>query len=456
MKNMRIQMQKTVPGMLDIHVGEITKYVEHNHIDAIVNAANPTLMGSIRESVDKSIHKKVNRNLKNGNKFKDKIRKQIDGNNKEAEEKIRCARGQAVVTKGYSLCKYVIHVVGPQCDGASNNRNRSWCCTSNCTSTLESCYRNIMAILKEHWDIQEVAIPIIGSGNYDIPFELAVRIAIATIGNILVEWEAEDGEYFQYMALKKITFCVFGSDGQKERELAGSAQKILNNYDIAFAKKHRVVYQLSWSAQTRYIYDLIKYDKNRGYFAIARAFRMIMLLIRTIFMPVLWIKDIVGGYDWNRRRETVEIIAFVKLILPLGIYVLLRAHITFGKNNIGYEVLIVYLMADTVSYLICLIVLADVQRPSANVIRSIILLLVNYLEVSLDFAVLYYLEAECKVAFSEILAYSVLDKEITENLLVMNGVALVLDYAKTGMQFFFMTMAFGYFANHMHQRRFRS
>ena len=58
-----MRMHKTIPGMLDIHMGEITKYVKQNQIDAIVNAASPTLMGSSRASVDKSIHDIINKKL---------------------------------------------------------------------------------------------------------------------------------------------------------------------------------------------------------------------------------------------------------------------------------------------------------------------------------------------------------------------------------------------------------
>lgn len=450
-----MRMHKTIPGMLDTHMGEITKYVKQNQIDAIVNAASPTLMGSSRASVDKSIHDIINKKLKHGYKFKDEIRKQLDGTTKEPEDKIRCARGQAVVTKGYDLCKYVIHVVGPHCDGTQNSMNRSWCCTSSCTKVLESCYKNIMQELKDCWDVEAVAIPIIGAGNYGIPFELATRIAIATIGNVLVEWEAEDEEYFQRMPLKKITICIYHQDIQKEKQHASYAQKILDKYNIAFIKKHRVVYQNSWSAQTRYIYDLAKNDTKRGYFTVARLFRMLLLLMRTAFMPILWLKDIIGRYDWNRRRGTVEIITFIKLLLPIFIHILITKGVILGNDNIGYKFIILYLMMDTITYLICLIVLSDIQRPSANVIRSIILLLVNYLEVSLDFAILYYLYAGCKVGFGEMIGRSVLDMTVVSQYMETSMIK-ILDYAKAGSQFFFMTMAFGYFANHLHQREFRS
>lgn len=333
--------------------------------------------------------------------------------------------------------------------------NRSWCCTSSCTKVLESCYKNIMQELKDCWDIEAVAIPIIGAGNYGIPFELATRIAIATIGNVLVEWEAEDEEYFQRMPLKKITICIYHQDIQKEKQHASYAQKILDKYNIAFIKKHRVVYQNSWSAQTRYIYDLAKNDTKRGYFTVARLFRMLLLLMRTAFMPILWLKDIIGRYDWNRRRGTVEIITFIKLLLPIFIHILITKGGTLGNDNIGYKFIILYLMMDTITYLICLIVLSDIQRPSANVIRSIILLLVNYLEVSLDFAILYYLYAGCKVGFGEMIGYSVLDMTVVSQYMETSMIK-ILDYAKAGSQFFFMTMAFGYFANHLHQREFRS
>lgn len=54
-------------------------------------------------------------------------------------------------------------------------------------------------------------------------------------------------------------------------------------------------------------------------------------------------------------------------------------------------VIIIYSMADTVTYLVALMLLADIQGPSANVIRSMICLLVNYVEDSFDMALLFYI-----------------------------------------------------------------
>ena len=73
----------------------------------------------------------------------------------------------------------------------------------------------------------------------------------------------------------------------------------------------------------------------------------------------------------------------------------------------------------------------------------------------MDFAILYYLYAGCKIGFGEMIGHSVLDMTI-ESLSMKTSIIKILDYAKAGSQFFFMTMAFGYFANHLHQRKFRS
>lgn len=115
--------------MIEIHAGEITKFVKKNQIDVVVNAANPTLMGSKEAGVDYEIHKMINKDLSKGKKFKDKIREELDENKNYPEELIRCERGKAVTTSGYNFCKYVIHVVGPKCDGKKKNKKKPWCCT---------------------------------------------------------------------------------------------------------------------------------------------------------------------------------------------------------------------------------------------------------------------------------------------------------------------------------------
>ena len=66
-------------------------------------------------------------------------------------------------------------------------------------------------------------------------------------------------------------------------------------------------------------------------------------------------------------------------------------------------------MLDTVTYLVALMLLADIQGPSANVIRSMILLLVNYVEVSLDMALLFYLDNLKNISFKSALSAGVME-----------------------------------------------
>ena len=75
----------------------------NDSIDAVVNAANPTLMGSNnKKSVDYAIHAAVNAGLPNGEKFKDKIQEYLG--TPKIDNMIRCGRGEAVCTPGYGLC----------------------------------------------------------------------------------------------------------------------------------------------------------------------------------------------------------------------------------------------------------------------------------------------------------------------------------------------------------------
>ena len=114
-------------------------------------------------------------------------------------------------------------------------------------------------------------------------------------------------------------------------------------------------------------------------------------------------------------------------------------------------------MLDTVTYLVALMLLADIQGPSANVIRSMILLFVNYVEVSLDMAVLFYLDNSKNISLKNALSAGVMGDVVQ----VPKGIAFgqyteILNYTNQGIKFFFITLAFGYFANHLKQRKFRS
>ncbi len=155
-----------MPAQLDLLRGDITTLA----VDAIVNAANSTLLGG--GGVDGAIHRAA------GPELLAECRK-LGG----------CNTGEAKITLGYRLpARHVIHTVGPVWSGARDD-----------DPALAACYRNSLRLAAQN-GCRSVAFPCISTGVYRFPFERACRIALATV----------KAECLRLPAVERVVFVCFG------------------------------------------------------------------------------------------------------------------------------------------------------------------------------------------------------------------------------------------------------
>lgn len=139
--------------LLEAVRGDITR----QQVDAIVNAANTTLLGG--GGVDGAIHRAA------GPQLLEECRR-LGG----------CPTGEARITRGYHLvARYVIHTVGPVW---ADGRERE-------AELLRGCYANSLA-LAAAYALESIAFPSISTGAYGYPVELAAPIAVAAVREALV------------------------------------------------------------------------------------------------------------------------------------------------------------------------------------------------------------------------------------------------------------------------------
>jgi O-acetyl-ADP-ribose deacetylase len=165
---------KSNRGMIEVIKGDITK----TEADAIVNAANSSLMGG--GGVDGAIHKA------GGPAILAECKRIV-------AKQGSCPAGQAVITGAGRLpARFVIHTVGPVWRGG-NNRERE---------LLADCYRNSLELAGKN-DCRLVAFPNISTGAYRFPKEEAAEIAVRTVN-----------DYLSKSTFDKVIFVCFDEENE--------------------------------------------------------------------------------------------------------------------------------------------------------------------------------------------------------------------------------------------------
>jgi O-acetyl-ADP-ribose deacetylase (regulator of RNase III) len=153
-------------------------------VDAIVNAANSSLLGG--GGVDGAIHRAAGPELL-----------------AECRTLGGCATSEAKITSGYRLkARHVIHTVGPVWRGGSSGEDQ----------LLANAYRSSLTLARQH-ALKSIAFPAISTGVYAFPPERAARIAVKTVADHL----AEDG------GLERVIFACFGASSRAHHEAARRA-----------------------------------------------------------------------------------------------------------------------------------------------------------------------------------------------------------------------------------------
>ncbi len=205
------------------------------NVDAIVNAANSALKmgGGVCGAI-----------------FKAAGIKELQA---ECDKIGGCETGEAVITKGYNLpAKYIIHTVGPIYRDGNNNEEQ----------LLKNAYLNSMKLAKEY-NLESIAFPLISSGIYGYPKDEALKVAISTISEFLLQNELTvylvmfDTKAFAFSEKLFSIITKYIDDKYVEEQQAKDKYRKIQEFEIQYEAPNLVHMDLVKEKKQRSLEDIV-------------------------------------------------------------------------------------------------------------------------------------------------------------------------------------------------------